>query len=533
MSKPNFRPAGLHDQAILKGVQVRLCAPQERERYAQLMISHHYLKSDQLVGEQIRYVAEVEGAWVGLLSWSAAAFHLEHREQWIGWSYEQRRRRLALVANNSRLLLLPGVDCTNLASRVLGLCLRRLSEDWKQHYNHPVLLVETFVDSQLFNGTSYRAQGWTLLGATKGYERSRDLYTEHGKPKQLWVRELCATDSHQSGAAGGMGPREILRAQELPEALQAVEDKVVPKTQIPCEEINNLWDLCRVMTQGQDWRGRKGRDYSLATILAIIILASLCGVVRGQRDLGAFAAKLTQAQLRALRSCGRGAKYVAPKETTFQRILAVFPPDLFEQILHQWHQRLHAAAEKPATTAKPAAPEKPASTEKLTIIAFDGKTQRGSFPTKDQKQRPMVVNAMNLNTGRVIGTTITEPGSNEIPAARKLLIKLGPMAPSTVLMADALHNNPETVRQAHLHNGAQYLLPVKENQSALLQRVQAEFDYRPVRPENLPSRKSPAAQSVGDLSPLGPARPDASRPGAAASFATAPRTRRQVRHRRK
>lgn len=115
MSKPNFRPAGLPDQAILKGVQVRLCAPQERERYAQLMISHHYLKSDQLVGEQIRYVAEVEGAWVGLLSWSAAAFHLEHREQWIGWSYEQRRRRLALVANNSRLLLLPGVDCTNLA----------------------------------------------------------------------------------------------------------------------------------------------------------------------------------------------------------------------------------------------------------------------------------------------------------------------------------------------------------------------------------------------------------------------------------
>ncbi|MGI8603406.1 MAG: Druantia anti-phage system protein DruA [Verrucomicrobiales bacterium] len=78
----------------------------------------------------MRYVAEVEGQWLALLAWSAASYQLAPREAWIGWSVAQKRRRLALVANNSRFLILPGVDCPNLASRVLGLCLARLSADW-------------------------------------------------------------------------------------------------------------------------------------------------------------------------------------------------------------------------------------------------------------------------------------------------------------------------------------------------------------------------------------------------------------------
>ena len=65
------------------------------------------------------------------------------------------------------------------------------------------------MDSQLFRGTCYKAQGWQLLGATKGFERSRqDYYTEHARPKQLWVRELAP------------GARGILAAAALPAALQ-------------------------------------------------------------------------------------------------------------------------------------------------------------------------------------------------------------------------------------------------------------------------------------------------------------------------
>jgi hypothetical protein len=40
------------------------------------------------------------------------------------------------------------------------LALGRLSTDWQQKYGHPVLVVESFVDPERFQGTVYSANGW-------------------------------------------------------------------------------------------------------------------------------------------------------------------------------------------------------------------------------------------------------------------------------------------------------------------------------------------------------------------------------------
>ncbi len=134
MSAAAIRLPNLTEQQMLDHVSVRLLESDEHERshYGGLVCRHHYLKGDTLVGEQLRYIAEVDGRWVALLSWSAAAYHLKDREEWLGWNPQQRRRRLALVANNARLPILPKVDCPNLASRVLALCTTRLSADSQQ-----------------------------------------------------------------------------------------------------------------------------------------------------------------------------------------------------------------------------------------------------------------------------------------------------------------------------------------------------------------------------------------------------------------
>jgi hypothetical protein len=113
------------EQGLLEGVRVRLIKPEERERFDQLMIQEHYLKSAQLVGEQVRYVAEYKGQWVGLIAWSAGSYRLKYRERWIGWSAKQKKRRLSLVVNNSRFLVLQGYHVPNLASRLMKLCLQR------------------------------------------------------------------------------------------------------------------------------------------------------------------------------------------------------------------------------------------------------------------------------------------------------------------------------------------------------------------------------------------------------------------------
>jgi hypothetical protein len=79
-----------------------------------------------------------------------------------------------LVVNHSRFLVLPERRrYPNLPSRVLGLALRRLSDDWQVHWGHPVLVVERFVEEPRARGTCYRACGFAAVGLTEGYRRAR------------------------------------------------------------------------------------------------------------------------------------------------------------------------------------------------------------------------------------------------------------------------------------------------------------------------------------------------------------------------
>jgi len=265
-------------------------------------------------------------------------------------------------------------------------------------------------------------------------------------------------------------------------------------------QLHSLWQLCRT---APDWRKAKGKDYHLATLIAIIIMATLCGIVRGQRDLAAFAAKLTQAQLRALRSyLGKDGRYHAPKETTFQRVLSNLDPDAFERILHAWETQLLGPSE--------------ASGDKLTAI--DGKAQCGSTPGVKNEQKPQLVSAQSLPSGRVLGTVLVETKSNEITAARELLEKIGP-SDGKLIMLDALHTNQTTLRQIHQDNGADYLLPIKENHEGLLERAQQTLPT--------PEKAQPAAPAAG-TPPLRPERATTqSRQNAASATTPAP-----VRYRR-
>src|SRR5580704_2259144 len=128
------------EQALLEAVQVRLLEPSELERFNGLLDEHHYLKSPTPVGERLYYVAtDDQGQWLALLLFNGAAKHLKHRDQWIGWTPAQQRRRLAFVVNHSRFLLLPKPSVPNLGTRVLRLVMDRLSADWQERYGHPVL----------------------------------------------------------------------------------------------------------------------------------------------------------------------------------------------------------------------------------------------------------------------------------------------------------------------------------------------------------------------------------------------------------
>jgi hypothetical protein len=209
-----------------------------------LLGKHHYLGDVRAVGEQLWYAVSAGGTWLGVLVFCAASRRLRARDQWIGWSEEQRRRRLPLVVNNCRFLLLPDKTFPNLASRSLSVCLRRLSADWQARYDHPVVLVETFVDPEQFSGTVYSASGWQELGQTDGFGRvRRDFYVEHHKPKRLFARELC---KHA---------RRSLQAAQLKPLLAPVEARTRPRCTQGPDQIRSLIEQLKRLP---DYRQRIG-----------------------------------------------------------------------------------------------------------------------------------------------------------------------------------------------------------------------------------------------------------------------------------
>ncbi len=218
--------------------------PVERDRereFQQRMQAHHYLGTLRKIGNTIRYVAAVDGCWLGLLSFSAPALKCAARDEWIGWSRAHRTDRLKLVANNSRFLILPGHHYPNLASRILSRCRRRLQRDWLEQFSQPLLVLETFVDPMRHRGTIYRAAGWTLAGATKGYRRTGAGYGARTESAKWVFVQALQRDA-----------RRILSAPLLdPRYRTGVE-----KMELTCNDMRSLYDhfrgVCRMCAVRRD-----------------------------------------------------------------------------------------------------------------------------------------------------------------------------------------------------------------------------------------------------------------------------------------
>jgi len=456
MSKP-YRLPEVGEQIVLEELQVQLVRPEDHPRFQSLLRRHHYLHGLKPVGERLYYVAVWRGQWLALLLFCAAARHLRHRDQWIGWTEGQRRKRLSLVANNARFLILPHCHYPNLATRVMGLTLARLPEDWQARYGHAVWLAESFVDTQLFRGTAYKASGWSELGSTQGYGRcQQDYYVKHERPKALFVKELKRN------------ARRSLCVEHLPAAVAAaVESKVAAW---PALRVGALRSLREHFARVPDFRGRV-ESYPLSSVLAMVACAHLCGAPRGQRDLKAFARRFTQAQLRALgvHRDSKTGRYPAPSKATFGRVLRAVDPLRVEAALLDWQAQVRGPAPK------------------ADLLAADGKALRHA-------RGAQLVTLTHPASQYYRGSQPVETKSNEIPAVRQLLERVE--VAGGLIAIDALHTQQDTARQIVQEVGADFLLTVKANQK----------DLRQTLAKRLPAAEQLFSPSSSAAAPLGAPR---------------------------
>ena len=153
----------------------------------ELVREYHYLGYEGQMGARIKYLITLGKQIVGAISFCSAVYHLGPRDEYIGWSKEDRLAKLPHLLTNNRFLILPWIRVRNLASHVLSKSLRQIREDWEKQYEVTPYMIETFVDRERYQGTCYIAANWTYLGVTKGYGRRGNTFEYHGQIKDIYV----------------------------------------------------------------------------------------------------------------------------------------------------------------------------------------------------------------------------------------------------------------------------------------------------------------------------------------------------------
>ena len=423
--------------SLINRVIVRPILSTERLRWEELMRLHHYLGFDGMVGESLRYVAEIDGQWVALLGWQAAALKCRARDRWIGWPPVLQYQRLMFIANNGRFLILPDAHLPNLASRVLSLNLKRLSADWQAVHGHELLLAETFVDPQRFTGTCYRAANWLVLGQSLGFAKQQNTYRRHGLPKLVLVYPL-----HRRARALLVDPHWNPRRTRM--NTKALTTKQMESMQVMLRSL-------------PDCRHPRGVRHLYWSVLTIALAAVVCGA-RSYTSMGEFAASLTPKQLKRLRARynRKTKRHEAPNESTLRRVLQSSDAAALDQVLGQWWF---------------------AQSDKSDPLAVDGKTMCGAL--RPDGTQVHLLSAFLHRQGITVAQLEVGEKTNEIPEIKRLLQPLD--IAGRVVTADALHTQKETARFIVEDKKADYVFVVKDNQKTLLDDLSAldEGDFSP------------------------------------------------------
>jgi len=389
------------------------------------MNRHHYLGYRSIAGQSLRYIATLNDEWLALVGWGSAALKCGVRERFIGWDEATKFKRLVLISDNVRFLVLPWVRWKNLASRVLALNLKRLSDDFQVVYGHPVYLAETFVDPR-FRGSCYRAANWQYVGHTRGWTKSGAHYVHNGRPKAVYLYRL-----NRSAEA-------ILTSDLLPYdyRLFVREASMEKLTRFPVEQ------LMERIRRISDPRMARGIRHRFEVVVGIAVCAVLCGA-RNYRAIGDWAAGLGREVLRRFGSN----RASAPSESAIRRLLQAIDAEETDRHLGQWLLGMQLLEGK--------------------AIAIDGKTLRGS--TDGKTAAVHLLSAVVHKEGIVIAQVDVDGKTNEIPRTQPLLEPL--KLEGAVVTADALLTQRGIAKFLVEQKQADYVFTVKGNQPTLLEDI--------------------------------------------------------------
>jgi hypothetical protein len=401
----------------LREVTLRTAQPDELPAARDALDAEHYLGAPKPAECDVVQLALRGEQVLAVLVWTRGSQKLAARDAWIAWDPRTRARRVPLVVQNNRFLVLSRPRQPNLASRVLGLAVAALPAQWQQRRGVTPLLAETFVDPERYQGTCYKAAGWIEVGQTAGCGRhGDDYYVRHDKPKRLWLRPL-ADDA----------PR---RLRDPLEPLPGEKSRAFGQSPVPVKTAQGL-------------------QFPLHAMLAAAVLAVACGV-NTVAGLFRFVQDLNPAQRRALRfrSSRHNRDLVPPPgEGCWRDVLKRLDPVELARVVVQW--QLHQTRLPP-------------------LLAIDGKTLHHGLAT--------LVTLCDAQTGEPLVQLAQAGPGHEKTLAHTLIESLPPgTLDGCIVSGDALYADPALVRPLVQDQGAVTIMQLKDNQPTAVAGAQAAF----------------------------------------------------------
>jgi len=391
----------------------------------------HGLGAGREAGDRLCQLVKEDGKLVAVLVWCAAAWHLQARDETVGWDAVTRSKRLKLVVQLRRFLVLEAMRRPNLASQCLGAGLRELAGQWAGQHGYRPLLAESFSDPESHAGTVYKATNWVQAGLTKGYSQDHtDFYVPNGRPKKLWLKELAPNAC------------ALMCARELPQACQGAEgDGGGARSPLKVSQLKSLREAFR---QVPDPRSATSRRHPLAALLGLVALGLLMGA-RDVLDIWRKVACLSQSQREALGLCVRdkqSGRLTMPGYDALNDLLGAMDPAAYARALTAFLQA-HAGL-------------LPRS------LALDGKSV-------GHGRCGMIITLCRHEDGRPVAMTVARGKKEdcEVSEGRALLADPQVQLADALVTADPLHNKADTVRVI-VEKGGDYLIGTKENTSKRL-----------------------------------------------------------------
>ena len=174
--------------------------------------------------------------------------------------------------------------------------------------------------------------------------------------------------------------------------------------------------LLALLAEIEDPRRAEGKLYKLSHVVLFSILASLAGA-NSYRGIHSF----VEVHLSRLKESFGLTWRRAPAYTTIRNVLLGLEGAEVETVF-----RLHGEILR-----------ENAAFEGLRVVAFDGKTLRGSFDHFADRTAAHLVSAFDIAGGLVLGHIEVDDKSNEIPAVEQLIGALG--LAGCVVTVDAMH----------------------------------------------------------------------------------------------